>query len=113
MANANIDAAIKHYNPDGKLTADAKRGDEKWHQTQIIEDTERNCTKCHGKDLTKPGKHAKTGKVIDPLAASVTHDRFSDLKKVEKWFRRNCKWTFERECTAQEKIDFLQYLQQF
>ena len=112
-ANANIDKAIKHYNPGGDLRADTKRGEKKWHETRIVDGKERNCTKCHGKDLTKSGKHIKTGKTIDPLAASVNNERFTEQKKIEKWFRRNCKWTFERECTAQEKIDFLEYLRRF
>ncbi|MEA3244387.1 MAG: DUF1924 domain-containing protein, partial [Pseudomonadota bacterium] len=33
-----------------------------------------------------------------------------DGKKIEKWFKRNCKWTLGRECTAQEKADFLAYI---
>ncbi|TBR21868.1 MAG: DUF1924 domain-containing protein, partial [Candidatus Nitrosotenuis sp.] len=33
-----------------------------------------------------------------------------DPKFVEKWFKRNCKETLERECTPQEKGDFLAYL---
>ena len=31
-------------------------------------------------------------------------------KKIEKWFKRNCKEAWGRECTAQEKADFLTYL---
>ncbi|MDH5731277.1 MAG: DUF1924 domain-containing protein [Gammaproteobacteria bacterium] len=111
--NKNIDLAIKQYNPQTTLVASAARGKEKWFETRNVEGKERNCTKCHGEDLTKSGKHVKTGKTIDPLAASVNAERFTDLKKIEKWFKRNCKWTFERECTAQEKIDFLEYLRQF
>jgi hypothetical protein len=42
------------------------------------------------------------------LAPSAQSDRFSDPEKVEKWFKRNCTWG--RECTAQEKGDFLAYL---
>jgi hypothetical protein len=44
------------------------------------------------------------------LAPSAQSDRFSDPEKVEKWFKRNCTWTWGRECTAQEKGDFLAYL---
>ena len=43
------------------------------------------------------------------MAPSVNPKRFTDLKKVEKWFRRNCKWTWGRECNAQEKADILQW----
>ena len=52
----------------------------------------------------------KTGKVIDPMAPSVNPKRFTDAKEIEKWFKRNCTWTVGRECTPQEKGDFLSYL---
>ncbi len=44
------------------------------------------------------------------MAVSVNATRLSDPKKVEKWFLRNCKWTFGRECTPQEKGDFIDYM---
>jgi len=62
-------------------------------------------------DLKKPGEHIRTGKVIDPMALSANPNRFSDAKKIEKWFRRNCKWVLGRTCTAQEKGNILLYLQ--
>jgi hypothetical protein len=70
----------------------------------------RNCHTCHGKDLTVKGKHARTGKVIDPLAPSANKERFTDPKFIKKWFKRNCKWVMGRECTPQEKENFLSYL---
>ena len=56
------------------------------------------------------GKHAKSDKAVKPLAPSANADRFSDMKKVEKWFKRNCNDVLERVCTAQEKGDVLAYL---
>lgn len=106
-----IDDAMSHYNPGGKLVFDAKHGDELWHRKNIGEDgKERDCMACHGQDVSRPGKHVKTGKVIDPLAPSVNKERFTDMEKIEKWFKRNCKWTYGRECTDQEKGDLLKYL---
>lgn len=70
----------------------------------------RSCTTCHGSELTQPGKHVKTGKVIEPLAPSVNPQRLTDPKKVEKWLRRNCRWTLGRECSAAEKADFISYI---
>lgn len=70
----------------------------------------RSCTTCHTMDLTQAGKHTKTKKVIEPMALSVNRERYTDSKKIAKWFKRNCKWTWGRECTAQEKGDFLEYL---
>ncbi len=49
----------------------------------------------------------RAGKPIEPMAVSVTPDRYRDPKKVAKWFRRNCQSVLGRECTAPEKGDFL------
>ena len=70
----------------------------------------RSCSSCHGDDLTSPGKHIKTGKVIEPISFLTNAERFTDSKKIEKWFRRNCKWTWGRECTPTEKGNLLVFL---
>ena len=67
------------------------------------------CTTCHGA-TPQQGGQTRTGKAIDPMAVSRTENRFTDKKKVDKWFRRNCKGVIGRECTAQEKVDFLTFL---
>lgn len=114
LGQAGISDALDHYNPQHKLSFSAERGDKLWHQKHTGSDgKERDCTVCHGTDLKKSGKHIKTGKLIDPLAPSVNGKRYTDLDKVEKWLLRNCKWTFGRECTDQEKGDLLKYLSQF
>lgn len=108
-----VDDMLKSYQAEGASNFSAQRGEAMWNKD--YPDTEepgkvRNCHVCHGKDLKAPGKHAKTGKVIDPMAQSVNKERFTDPKFIEKWFKRNCKWVLDRECTAQEKGDFLMYL---
>lgn len=70
----------------------------------------RSCASCHGADPVKSGKHERTGKRIGPMAPSVDPQRFTDAKKVAKWFKRNCKWTLGRECTPQEKANVLAWL---
>ena len=70
----------------------------------------RSCASCHGTDLSRTGRHVKTGKLIKPMAISVNPTRLSDPKKVEKWFRRNCRWTLGRECTPQEKGNFIRFI---
>jgi len=70
----------------------------------------RSCTSCHTADLTRPGRHLKTGKPIDPMAPSVNPARLRDPEKVEKWLLRNCRWTLGRECTVAEKADFIDYI---
>lgn len=69
-----------------------------------------SCTSCHTENTTAEGKHAKTGKVIKPIAPSANAERFTDMAKVEKWFKRNCNDVLERVCTPQEKGDVLIYL---
>mgnify|MGYP003632782727 FL=1 len=72
---------------------------------------QRSCTSCHGEDLKNEGKHIRTNKAIKALAPSVNSSSLTDAKKIEKWFKRNCKWTLGRECSPQEKGDILTYIQ--
>ncbi len=69
-----------------------------------------SCASCHGNPPTAAGKHASTGKFIDPLAPAANRMAFSDAAKVDKWFRRNCRDVLQRECSAAEKADVLAYL---
>jgi mono/diheme cytochrome c family protein len=68
------------------------------------------CATCHGATPTGTGKHAATGKTIEPLAPAFNPARFTQSAKVEKWFRRNCMDVAGRECTAAEKADVLSWL---
>jgi hypothetical protein len=69
-----------------------------------------SCASCHGAPPTAPGKHAKTGKAIAPLAPAANAARFVDAASVEKWFRRNCNDVLGRACTPSEKADVLAYV---
>ena len=71
-----------------------------------------NCTVCHSKNLNTDGKHVVTDKRIDPLSPIANPERFTSLKKTEKWFKRNCTEVVGRECTAAEKADFIQFVSQ-
>ncbi len=68
-----------------------------------------SCATCHTQDPKQKGK-TRAGKAIEPMAPSVNKERFTDKAKVEKWFKRNCKDVYERECTAQEKGDFIAFM---
>jgi len=57
------------------------------------------------------GSHFKTQKIIEPMAHSKNLDRYLKVKKIEKWFKRNCKWTLGRICSDQEKCHFLKLFQ--
>lgn len=108
-----VDELLAGYLKKGATDFSATRGEEFWKATHPDPENRgtRSCQTCHGSDLHKSGKHAKTGKVIDPMAPSTNAERLTDAKKIEKWFKRNCKWTIDRECTAQEKGDILKFLQ--
>jgi mono/diheme cytochrome c family protein len=113
LAAGELDQLLKSYQSEGAASFNAKQGELLWHKD--FPDPERagqvrNCSTCHGSDLKGPGKHVKTGKVIEPMAPSVNSERLTDPKFMEKWFKRNCKWVMGRECTPQEKGDVLTYL---
>ena len=113
MAQPVVDDALKTFSEGGKLKFDAQRGQALWVKKFPAEDGKvHQCTTCHGEDLTKNGKHATSGKLIEPMAPSVNPQRYTEIKKINKWFKRNCKWTLGRECTNQEKGDLLKYLSQ-
>jgi len=113
MAQTVVDGALKSYAENGKLKFDAQRGQALWVKKFSSKDGKlRQCSLCHGEDLTKNGKHARSGKLIKPMAPSVNPERYTKMKKINKWFKRNCKWTLGRECTNQEKGDLLKYLSQ-
>jgi hypothetical protein len=94
------------YRDQGVDQATAGRGGELWYASN----DDRSCTSCHGANPADIGKHVKTGKPIEPMALSVNSGRYQSAKKIEKWFLRNCKWTFGRECSLQEKADILTWL---
>lgn len=68
------------------------------------------CASCHGNPPTRDGKHEVTGKLIRPLAPAFHAERFTELAKSDKWFRRNCNDVLGRECTPAEKADVLAWL---
>ena len=104
-----VDDLLQQYRAQGAGSFTVAAGEALWERTFTDRKTGqvRNCALCHTADLGKRGKHATTGKAIEPLAPSVNPERLSDRAKIEKWLTRNCKWTFGRECTPQEKGDVL------
>ncbi len=111
MASPATDSLLAKYKSEGVSKIDASKAKSDWTKETKGEDGEMiSCSTCHGTDFSKAGKHRKTHKVIDPLSTRVNTERFTDEKKIEKWFKRNCNDTWGRECTAQEKADFLTFL---
>ncbi|MHB1143359.1 MAG: DUF1924 domain-containing protein [Thiobacillus sp.] len=70
-----------------------------------------SCASCHSANPKQAGQ-TRVGKRIEPLAPVANPQRFTDAAKVEKWFRRNCTDVLQRECSAQEKGDFIAWLNQ-
>jgi len=112
LVHADVaDEMLAKFQQQG-IQANAQAGESLWNKTFTDHKTaqQRSCTSCHGNNLNHPGEHAKTGKAIKPMAPSVNSQRLTERKKINKWFKRNCKWTIGRECTDQEKADLLSFL---
>ena len=105
--DTTIAQQLAHWSAQAGAPGDAARG-------QAFFDSrhgqEWSCSSCHGSPPTGLGKHASTGKTIEPLAPGFNAQRFTEVAKVEKWFRRNCKDVVSRECSPGEKADVLAYL---
>jgi hypothetical protein len=105
-----VPAIVIANSAGGKAGFSAQRGEELWNREFTTAGQLRSCTTCHTTNPRLSGKHVRTGKLIKPMAPSVNPERLTDQRKMEKWFKRNCKWTLGRVCTAQEKGDLLEYL---
>ena len=110
-SEAVISQVQEGYRAEGAGDFSAERGKQMWTQQHTDQESGKpiSCATCHSENLKQAGAHAKTGKRIEPMAASANPEGLNDPKKIEKWFLRNCKGTFGRECTVQEKGDFLSY----
>jgi len=111
MANA-VNDMFKQYKQSGVSAYSEQNGKILWNKEYKNKKTGKpqNCATCHGSNLELAGKHMRTGKPIKAMALSVNSTRYSDVKKIKKWFKRNCKWTMGRECSVQEQADILAYL---
>ena len=113
LAETFVPAGLSTYQQTAKAAPDAQRGKAFWNAQHKDEQGRAvSCATCHGDDLSKPGKHYKSGKVIEPMSHRANPERLTDAEKVEKWFKRNCKQVMGRECTALEKSDVLSFLAQ-
>lgn len=69
-----------------------------------------SCVTCHTSNLSNKGMNEHTNKVIEPLSPSANAKRFTDVKEVKKWLRRNFNDVYKREGTAQEQGDVVTYI---
>ncbi len=106
-----LDELIATYQSKGPEIFSAKSGEALWREKHLSSGGQnRSCASCHGDHLRNMGKHIKTKKKIKPMALSVNVKPLTDAKFIEKWFKRNCQWTWGRECTAAEKGQILIFL---
>jgi len=108
-----VDQLLNEYAASKTAAFDADQGKILWTKTYTNNEQSqaRSCATCHTENLGALGKHAKTRKPIEPLAPSVNAERLTDVKTINKWLLRNCKWTMGRECTAEEKGHLLTFIQ--
>lgn len=100
----------KKENPDFK-EFDYARGEKIFTTEHIGKKGKKiSCVTCHTTDLSKNGLNANTNKAIKPLSPSANPARFSDVKEVKKWLRRNFQDVYNREGTAQEQGDAVTYI---
>lgn len=112
-ATAAVDELLAEYRAAGVTEFSATDGKTLW--LQEFQDAKsgkmRQCATCHTDNLRNQGKHARTGKTIEPLAPSVNPKSLISTKEIRKWLKRNCKWTIGRECTPQEQGNVLTFIQ--
>lgn len=88
----------------------AADGEAFFNQKIMVKGKEVACASCHTANPADAGKHIVTGKPIRPLSPIVNPKRFSNTDKVEKNFTKHCNDIIERDCTAQEKGNYIAYL---
>jgi hypothetical protein len=98
---------LQHWSSQAGVPGDAGRGRDFFTRRH---GSEWSCASCHGNPPTARGRHAGTGKTLDPLAPAFNARAFIDTARTDKWFRRNCNDVLKRECSAGEKADVLAYL---
>ena len=90
---------------------DKKRGEKIFTSKHIgKKGKEISCVSCHTNNFTQNGENIFTGKVIKPLSPKVNPKRFTNLKTIKKWLKRNFKDVYKREGTALEKGDVITYI---
>ncbi|QOY51038.1 DUF1924 domain-containing protein [Candidatus Sulfurimonas baltica] len=105
-----LDNEAKKENPSFS-GFDYKRGEKIFTSEHIGKNNKLiSCVSCHTNELSKQGLNEHTNKVIEPLSPSANAKRFTDVKDVQKWLRRNFKDVYAREGSAQEKGDVITYI---
>jgi len=106
----SLENEVKKENPSFK-GFDIQRGEKIFTSKHIgKKGKEISCVSCHTNNFSQNGENFFTGKVIKPLSPVANPKRFSDLKNIKKWLRRNFNDVYKREGTALEKGDVVTYI---
>lgn len=106
---AKYEGIAKNNDPAYKGLS-ATDGEAFFKHDQMVKGKPIACASCHTANPADPGKHIVTGKRIRPLSPVVNPKRFANLDKVEANFTKHCNDIIERDCTAQEKGNYIAYL---
>jgi mono/diheme cytochrome c family protein len=101
-------AFAKNIDPSAKASIEA--GQAFYTRKILVHGKEVSCSSCHTDNPTAVGKHVVTGKPIKPLSPIANTKRFSDLDKVETNFAKHCQDIIGKDCTAQEKANYITFL---
>lgn len=90
---------------------DSKRGEKIFTSTHIgKKGKEISCVTCHTSNLNNNGENIFTGKIIEALSPKTNPNRFTQIKEIEKWMKRNFNDVYNREGSALEKGDVATYI---
>lgn len=106
---AKYETIAKNINP-ASTGLSANDGKSFYNREITVKGQQVACASCHTANPADNGKHIVTGKPIRPLSPTANPKRFADIDKVEKEFTAHCHDVIGRDCSAQEKGNFIAYL---
>jgi cytochrome b len=106
--NLDMHPLYQSWTNSAAYTPDATQGKALWNQNGV---SGYSCASCHNTDLRTTRQHVKTRKRIEPLSPAINPKRLTNTKKINKWLTRNCRFVYKRDCSVEEKINFIEYIQ--
>lgn len=103
----------KHRIEDGSLLSCASCHHDDPRKETFAHQDDIPCQACHGGFNRWPNGVPRMHRQILAFAPSENPERFTDQRKVEKWFGFNCNYLLGRDCTPQEKGDLITWLLQY
>jgi hypothetical protein len=104
----NYTRLAKIQSPNATIGADAGRAF--YIKKVVVKGKNLSCSACHTDNPAKQGKHNESGRILQPLAPAANPNRFSDRSKSERAFMMHCKDLYDKDCSPQDKANFMHYL---